>query len=326
MLKIFFESQIFCLVLLLGVCLPGFALMPGSALLPRQKCPGARIGLMGIGIIFVFGLSQAAGWVVGVFFFFLGLVGIYRWLGSQERRAQGSSRRFLGQARLGLLGGLFLFGPVAAFFLGDWAVELPPEDFISFPSVNPARALLTETTSYLVTDLGRLVRVQKIDGPLDSSNAVKEEEDFLKERGIFNQFSKIGTQSHLCNCHGLVFTQGAFWLPSEEVPKILEDNGYHPVRKPREGDLVVYQDPGTERYVHTGVVYNVGQRGLILVYSKMGFYSQYIHPHDVHTFRESVSTFYRSSREGHSLRSLQDEVPEVQAQGDSDDAEEEQIF
>ena len=41
--------------------------------------------------------------------------------------------------------------------------------------------------------------------------------------------TRVAPVDPACNCHGWVFTGGRFWVSGEDVPRILEDNGYRRV-------------------------------------------------------------------------------------------------
>jgi RHS repeat-associated protein len=44
------------------------------------------------------------------------------------------------------------------------------------------------------------------------------------------------------NCHGYTFGDGQYWINPEQVPNILEGDGYENTLQPRAGDIVVYYE------------------------------------------------------------------------------------
>jgi hypothetical protein len=101
-----------------------------------------------------------------------------------------------------------------------------------------------------------------------------------------------------------VFTGGQHWIAtSEDVEIILKDNSYRKVGKPKTGDLVVYRnEDGVIQ--HTGVVRVASPNGMVLVESRWGEMSRFIHPPDVHPFTGTTTQYYRSARPGHVLFGL----------------------
>ena len=109
------------------------------------------------------------------------------------------------------------------------------------------------------------------------------------------------------NCHGWVFADSRYWVQSEDVSPILEDNGYTQVNSPRPGDVVVYRQRGL--VVHSGLVREVaGDR--IEMEGKWGWMSRFRHPVEKSIFGADYR-FYRSSRSSHQLAGLPDEVPDL---------------
>ena len=110
------------------------------------------------------------------------------------------------------------------------------------------------------------------------------------------------------NCHGWIFAEGKYCIPSTEVPLILEDHGYYPVSRPGPNDLVIYRAP-TGQVVHSGIVRCTGPEKQILVESKWGRMGCFLHLHDKHGYPNAVCTFYRSARPGHLLQGLDVSAP-----------------
>jgi hypothetical protein len=103
------------------------------------------------------------------------------------------------------------------------------------------------------------------------------------------------------DCHGWVFAGGQYVIRSESIEQILEDNGYERVDQPRGGDLIVYRDHEND-IVHTGTVKATGESGFVLIESKWGFGSCYLHEPEQQRFSKRYD-YYRSPRLGHDLRS-----------------------
>lgn len=147
-----------------------------------------------------------------------------------------------------------------------------------------------------VTDLGRQIELFRYDAsesPETLGNLLVDQE------ALTQKVIRIAGPDAACNCHGWVFTGGRYGVASEDVDKVLPDNGYQVVGDPREGDVVIYRDD-LDRVRHTGLVRFVGTDGLVLVESKWGPLGIYLHsPTDQPYGR--FFYFYRSSRPTHEL-------------------------
>lgn len=107
------------------------------------------------------------------------------------------------------------------------------------------------------------------------------------------------------NCHGWVFAEGKFLLMPEAVEMILADNLFLEVSSPLPGDVVVYRDnKGT--IVHSGIIRAIlgnsvlGEAITVLVESKWGLGSCYLHPVDCQPYSQSF-TFYRRTGGHHGI-------------------------
>src|SRR5207253_1844379 len=78
------------------------------------------------------------------------------------------------------------------------------------------------------------------------------------------------------NCHGWTFAGGRYWIRSESVQAILDDNGYQPVDTPRRGDLIIYRNAG-DTITHSGVVRVSNAEGLVLIESKWSWQGTFLH-------------------------------------------------
>jgi len=102
------------------------------------------------------------------------------------------------------------------------------------------------------------------------------------------------------SCHGWTFAEGRCHIPSDEVEKILHDNGYRRVEPPRVGDVIVYLDD-QDRIIHSGVVRYRDKSGLVLVESKWDLLGRYLHRPENQPY-SSRFAYYRSPRQNHTLR------------------------
>jgi hypothetical protein len=158
-------------------------------------------------------------------------------------------------------------------------------------------------TVYALTDRGTPVYLWTEAPQEDPAGLAEEEAQFLAMLSQDRQMIRTARAEPGHNCHGWIFTGGRYWLDGADVQRILNENGYQQVDRPRPGDLSVYrQDTGGE-IMHTAIVRAVTEEGLVLVESKWGPLGRYLHPHDKLVFA-GWHAFYRSSRPGHLLRDL----------------------
>lgn len=154
-----------------------------------------------------------------------------------------------------------------------------------------------------VTDLDNPVRLREITDREAATCSLAAQARYLTTTGLSLQVTRTADPTFETNCHGWVFTGGRYWLLSEEVQQILDDNGYESVTTPRAGDLIVYRDSVSNDVVHTGIVCSVTADGKVLVESKWGKMGRFLH----HPEDQKYSTtwqFQRSLRPGHLLRNL----------------------
>jgi len=144
--------------------------------------------------------------------------------------------------------------------------------------------------------------------------SIETEQQCLTEAGLPFKLIRTGAASLDSNCHGWTFTGGKYWVLSDDVERILQDNGYLPVREPRPGDVIVYRTGNQIR--HTGVVTVVTPDGTVLVESKWGRMGRFLHRPEDQTYSRDWQ-FYRSARPGHRLRNLPDATPTVPTGGHS---------
>lgn len=179
--------------------------------------------------------------------------------------------------------------------------ELPP--FLIEPGLEMRKEV---TGPRAETDLGRPIDLFHYHD-LPMPEAV--EDSMLEAERYSHEVIRVEEPDTTSNCHGWVFTRGAFAVASEQVDTILADNGYVPVERAQAGDLVIYRD-GSGLPLHTGVVRFVGDEGLVLVESKWGPLGTFLHTPETQPYGSQFG-FWRSPRLGHRLRILPDttEVP-----------------
>ncbi len=214
---------------------------------------------------------------------------------------------------------LILFCPILAVALADLFVSqeagLPMGDqelqnLMSDPQVE--RTLVDLDVSPVCSDWGKPieVRVRKEARLAILLNLLNSQKRIFDGMRLHDRLIQVpnGWKDE-CNCHGWVFTGGRYWVSGDQIPRILRENGYFPMKKPKVNDLVVYRDSSGE-VTHTGIVRSLVNNQVILVESKWGQLGRYLHPHDEHCYRGNTYTFYRSFRPGHLLRGLPTELPE----------------
>jgi hypothetical protein len=102
------------------------------------------------------------------------------------------------------------------------------------------------------------------------------------------------------NCHGWVFTDGKYILRSADVQTVLNENGYLKVESPQDNDVVIYRD-SAGRIIHSGLVRSVLSDGSVLIESKWGFASTYIHM-AVNQPYSSDFSYYHTPRGSHTIQ------------------------
>ncbi len=72
-----------------------------------------------------------------------------------------------------------------------------------------------------------------------------------------------------CDCHGVTFGDGEYWINNDQVDKILKGDGYTKEAKPQVGDVVIYRENG--QVVHSVTVKTVDPKaGTVTVEGKGG--------------------------------------------------------
>lgn len=152
------------------------------------------------------------------------------------------------------------------------------------------------------TDRGRTVAIREFRGNSAGLDAEirRLQEALLEKNGLSRRVIAQPTIWETCNCHGHIFAAGKYWVPTEEVAAILEDNGYEKTPTPAIGDLAIYRD-SSGAAAHSGVVVG-GADGDWLVESKWGKLGCFIHPSSVYMTRGLTCEFFHSNRTGHRLQ------------------------
>lgn len=158
------------------------------------------------------------------------------------------------------------------------------------PGANAVR-ILPVPGVHAVTDLGKPVPI----GVPASGDAAETMPEGFEWRAI-----AASRGERVANCHGWVFADGTYWLPSESIDVILRDNGYRRTGDPAVGDVVIYRD-GTGRPHHSGLVKAIGEDGFVLIESKWGLLDVFWHTPRDQAFGDRYE-YWHSDRRGHRLR------------------------
>lgn len=158
------------------------------------------------------------------------------------------------------------------------------------------------------TDAGCAIPLWKLaDGHLPVP--AEAEKTFIKKIGLELQLIQTFTSDLRSNCHGWVFTGGRHWIRGVMVPQILKDNRYEEVSRPVPGDLAIFRD-NLDKVTHTALVRAVREDGTVLLESKWGKMSGYVHTATGHAYVGQKFSYYRTTRGSHLLRGLTDGQPD----------------
>jgi hypothetical protein len=72
-----------------------------------------------------------------------------------------------------------------------------------------------------------------------------------------------------CDCHGLTFAEGKYWINNDQTDKLLKGDNYKKTDKPQVGDVVVYRDASGE-VVHSTTVTAVDDKDKVTEVSGLG--------------------------------------------------------
>jgi hypothetical protein len=199
---------------------------------------------------------------------------------------------------------LWIFCPFFALGLLHYYYERPDDDadaeFFRAMAELVVPVPIPLHDSPVTTDRGRTVAIDYVPGV--RKNAQHEASRLIGRQELENALIEL-PHAENSNCHGFVFTGGRYSVDNSQVEMILGDNGYSPVSAVSAGDLAVYRDDVC-KVIHTGIVRGLASGGVILVESKFGQSSRFVHPHDRHAYPGADCIFYRSARAGHLLRGV----------------------
>jgi len=205
-------------------------------------------------------------------------------------------------ARWGFLGlaGLALAAGAVTYQDGETNAELDRETAeLELLTAPPVTAFFTAVNA--MTDRGTPVSIREATSPREDAELKAIEELVMKSRSVRNGVIRQHPATDRSNCHGWVFTAGRFWLPGENIDRILTENDYALVTDPKPGDLIVYRK-GTS-VTHTALVRYVTEGYPVLVEGKWGCTGVYLHEAERSIYGSNF-TYYRSSRQGHLLAGL----------------------
>lgn len=80
-----------------------------------------------------------------------------------------------------------------------------------------------------------------------------------------------GSPAYKCDCHGLTFADGKYWVNNDQVPGLLKGDGYQKVKKGEAGqvgDVAIFKANG--EVVHSTTVTGVGTDGKVTEVSGLG--------------------------------------------------------
>lgn len=302
-------------------------------LLPGRFDQFAALFFVGVGMLLAGGLNllmrrTREGWRVAVTLVVCGSVigGLWALTGDGVLTARAGRLLavgvvpclLLGSARLGVAaawlarrpalrwGGVAAAG-LAIAFISTAVYQAADDEAISrymtdLDTLNAKPPTTTATGIRATTDRGTPIRVQMAIALRDPRAIASLEIRQRNDQPIADQIIRRGPADDRCNCHGWVFTGGRYWLGTEDVDRILKENGYEAVTDPRPGDLALYRND-SQGFIHTAVVRYVGDQMPVLVEGKWAAGSIYLHPVDRSPYGENY-TYYRSGRAGHLLAGL----------------------
>jgi hypothetical protein len=71
-----------------------------------------------------------------------------------------------------------------------------------------------------------------------------------------------------CDCHGLTFAGGKFWINNDQVGTLLKGDGYKSTTTPVVGDVAIYRD--SSGIVHSVTVAAVDENGQVTSVTGLG--------------------------------------------------------
>jgi hypothetical protein len=163
-----------------------------------------------------------------------------------------------------------------------------------------------------LTDRGRVIPLRELSAEIDVAGWTAAEDRSIAAMKSQHKLVRTARPDPASNCHGWVFAGGRYWVDGDDVPKILDDNGYYEVAVPEEGDLIVYTSG--DAVVHTGVVRLSDADGTILVESKWGMNSRMLHAPEDQPNWENWQFYHANRKAGHCLRLPGGSIPSKSAE------------
>jgi hypothetical protein len=180
-------------------------------------------------------------------------------------------------------------------------LAVQPENEAQLTSGNVApEDLVSANDARLETDRGRPIAAFRPADSLEKSIATWARTRPDRRRGFTDSTIEQAPPDPTSNCYGWVFADGRYVIAAIDADRILSDNGYRRVDRPRVDDVVAYRSTVTHELIHVGIV-RVADEDLVLVESKWGFGGRFLHQPQGQPFCKDFD-YYRSPRRGHKLR------------------------
>ncbi len=77
-----------------------------------------------------------------------------------------------------------------------------------------------------------------------------------------------GSPAYKCDCHGLTFADGKYWVNNDQVGKLLKGDGYEKTKTPQPGDVAIFSANGEA--VHSLTVTGVNDKGQVTEVTGLG--------------------------------------------------------
>jgi len=84
-----------------------------------------------------------------------------------------------------------------------------------------------------------------------------------------------GSSAYKCDCHGLTFADGKYWVNNDQVNKLLKGDGYEKTKTPQAGDVAVFKANG--KVVHSLTVTGANDKGSVTEVTGLGGTEQKAH-------------------------------------------------
>jgi CHAP domain-containing protein len=87
-----------------------------------------------------------------------------------------------------------------------------------------------------------------------------------KKIGAYKQVG--GSPAYKCDCHGLTFGDGKYWINNDQVNALLKGDGYAKTKTPQPGDVAIFKAGG--EVVHSLTVTAVDDKGNVTQVTGLG--------------------------------------------------------